>query len=658
MNLKKLLLFFLIFPLSIICLQAQDGCGCEDLEITFCYLPSEIYCNTTPGNGACGYTIDGKYMVNALKQKLESSINFGVKGVVNCPLFLVPLTENINIEYIEEQKCDIIFTGNFALDTLTNQVNIEVSSIPEYSLQQMKEWSEKCETNLVITSQAEADIWGYTIENLNVNPNFSVGNQLGDFIFNGPFGVVDLFFQGGSYQGIIVEGPSTGFTVLGIDSNESPTLVIDNKTNDIILGDIGIFCGGLVGDVTDGQGVGSLNDRLALNIFALACQIAGLAPTTIDVAICPGDIYLRPNGGEVTQEGTYIDTLISSNNCDSLVISKVVFSGLIETSVTYDGCSGDGYFIRVGGEIFDEGKPTGEKLILSENGCDSLISISLMFKENEEVFYENEICSNDEAGITIGDAVFNPDNPSGTTVLTASNGCDSIVNVFLNILPVNSRIESYKICDGEEIEIDGVTYFESGVERFVFTSANGCDSIIELSINYYPDLPSLPIPNPLEININEDYNFDLNIGEAFNIDWDPIELLSCTDCDDFYIIPNFEYDKLEYTVSDTFGCSRTDTIMIEYECPVYIPNVFSLSSKNVENQTFYFRSPCKRFMTTYEMTIFDRWGSMVFHSDNPELVWRGMDNGEEPSIGVYFYVMKYTSHGREKVIAGDVSLLR
>jgi len=223
------------------------------------------------GSQACGYAIDGRHMNDYLRQKLENSNNFGTNGIVSCPIDLVPLSKDINVNYLEEQNCDIIFTGNFTLDTINLQVNTEVTSIPEYTLQQIKNWSEKCETNLVITSQAEANLWGYSIQNRNENPNFSIGNELGDFIFDGPFGKVETFSQGGTYQGIITDGPASGYTSLAVDNNGLPTLVIDNATNDIILGDIGIFCGGGAGAISLGPNINNDNDRLTANVFALVC---------------------------------------------------------------------------------------------------------------------------------------------------------------------------------------------------------------------------------------------------------------------------------------------------------------------------------------------------------------------------------------------------
>jgi len=610
------------------------------------------------GSQACGYAIDGRHMNDYLRQKLDNSDNFGTNGTVSCPIDLVPLSKDINVNYLEEQNCDIIFTGNFTLDTINLQVNTEVTSIPEYTLQQIKNWSEKCETNLVITSQAEANLWGYSIQNRNENPNFSIGNELGDFIFDGPFGKVETFSQGGTYQGIITDGPASGYTSLAVDNNGLPTLVIDNATNDIILGDIGIFCGGGAGAISLGPNINNDNDRLTANVFALVCQLAGAITETIEVHLCPGEEYLSPLGSVFTEEGTYVDSLKTANNCDSVLTTVILTAEEPIVSLTYDGCSGDEYSINIGGNLYGENNPLGEEVLQTIYGCDSTILISLEYKENSEVFYEDEICFNDKIGITIGNNIFNVDNPIGEVTMNAANGCDSIINVFLDILPENKSTEEFKICRGESIELNGKIFGGNEAETFTFSAANGCDSLVVVSVDYYPDIPRIPLKNPLEVRLNKDYYVNLNIGDEYSIQWSPEQLVSCSDCFDFFIKPDLQYDQLLYTISDNFGCTESDTIFIDYDCPIYIPNAFFPDSEAFENQSFYIQSPCIELITAFEISIYDRWGNIVYISEDPYSRWNGELRAESAAAGVYVYVMEYTSLNKEKVIAGDVTLLR
>jgi gliding motility-associated-like protein len=55
--------------------------------------------------------------------------------------------------------------------------------------------------------------------------------------------------------------------------------------------------------------------------------------------------------------------------------------------------------------------------------------------------------------------------------------------------------------------------------------------------------------------------------------------------------------------------------------------------------------------------IYDRWGSLVFQTNNPTDVWRGLslDGGQEVPEGVYIFVVE-TSYGIQRT--GTVTLLR
>ena len=53
--------------------------------------------------------------------------------------------------------------------------------------------------------------------------------------------------------------------------------------------------------------------------------------------------------------------------------------------------------------------------------------------------------------------------------------------------------------------------------------------------------------------------------------------------------------------------------------------------------------------------IFNRWGKIVFESNDPDFAWDGLDtNGTECSEGTYYYVM----HTRRNELHGFIQLIR
>ena len=73
-------------------------------------------------------------------------------------------------------------------------------------------------------------------------------------------------------------------------------------------------------------------------------------------------------------------------------------------------------------------------------------------------------------------------NPSGTETLTAVAGCDSIVTVDLVFNAISSSTDVQSACDSY-IWIDGNTYTASNNSAtWVLPSVSGCDSTVKLDL--------------------------------------------------------------------------------------------------------------------------------------------------------------------------------
>jgi len=98
------------------------------------------------------------------------------------------------------------------------------------------------------------------------------------------------------------------------------------------------------------------------------------------------------------------------------------------------------------------------------------------------------------------------------------------------------------------------------------------------------------------------------------------------------------------------------------DCKIFIPNSFTANADNL-NDAFLIEYDCD--FVDYELTIFNRWGKVVFNSLNPSTGWIGNDdNGDyyAPSE-VYSYVLKYSSRDIggvviSKILNGHINLVR
>ena len=117
-----------------------------------------------------------------------------------------------------------------------------------------------------------------------------------------------------------------------------------------------------------------------------------------------------------------------------------------------------------------------------------------------------------------------------------------------------------------------------------------------------------------------------------------------------------------YTVRAYNICEEIfDQVMIfECEvCDVFVPNAFSPNDDGINDYLQPF-SDC--LLVDFSMTVFDRWGGMVFESDSPDKGWGGEYRGQLASEGYYVWFMSFrvyeNNRWRDVEIEGGVALLR
>lgn len=112
------------------------------------------------------------------------------------------------------------------------------------------------------------------------------------------------------------------------------------------------------------------------------------------------------------------------------------------------------------------------------------------------------------------------------------------------------------------------------------------------------------------------------------------------------------------TITTEAGCSATGSVTITVN-PVQIrfPNVFNPNSTVATNRVF--RAFYSGNYQLESIKIYNRWGQVVFESDNIDFMWDGTKNGAELPSDLYIYVANIiTPTGQEQVIRGEVLLLR
>jgi len=121
-----------------------------------------------------------------------------------------------------------------------------------------------------------------------------------------------------------------------------------------------------------------------------------------------------------------------------------------------------------------------------------------------------------------------------------------------------------------------------------------------------------------------------------------------------------------YSVLITSGkCTVSDSISVLVDervcsqCYLDAPNVFTPNNDGL-NESFLVSSECA--FSNYRMTIFNRWGALLFESEDPTHYWDGTFKKEEVPSGVYFWVVEFEIElfdtGRQQLQKGSFTLLR
>lgn len=119
-------------------------------------------------------------------------------------------------------------------------------------------------------------------------------------------------------------------------------------------------------------------------------------------------------------------------------------------------------------------------------------------------------------------------------------------------------------------------------------------------------------------------------------------------------------DPGNYTVTllvqNAGGCMDKTAILVNVEGEyVFIPNTFT---PNADNFNELFR-PILKTAKEYSLSIFNRWGELIFSSENFEYGWDGTYGGKPCETGVYVYRLRIRQQaGKEKVYLGHVTLLK
>ena len=113
-----------------------------------------------------------------------------------------------------------------------------------------------------------------------------------------------------------------------------------------------------------------------------------------------------------------------------------------------------------------------------------------------------------------------------------------------------------------------------------------------------------------------------------------------------------------HSVIDQFGCTNTDTVIIKDACTplFYMPNAFTPNG----NSTNDYLNFTGKYIDVFNLKVYNRWGEIVYETNDFESKWNGTINGNPLPMEVYFYSVNYSSISIDTVFSktGTFTLIR
>ncbi|MBT8234096.1 MAG: gliding motility-associated C-terminal domain-containing protein, partial [Bacteroidia bacterium] len=405
-----------------------------------------------------------------------------VRGIMNCPMF-EPLEGNIEViqQYIE--VIDVSLCEGDAYDFRgSTYLQSEVINVPSNFPGCDSLFNLNIENYDQVTGLVEGTFCiGDNIDVLNMTyaTDTSYTETFSGIASFGCDSIVDIDI---SFQSVAVGAVNESLCENQNIIIEGETFDINNPTGQIDL---------------PGGSVSGCDSLINVNISFINSVDFELIST-----ICPGEsVIVGPDTYDETNlTGTTTLTGLAAGGCDSLVNVALTLLSHSMSEVNPTICATEE--VVVNGSIYNFSNPTGQEILPNAEGCDSTINVDLQFYQEASFGLNQDICEDEE--VVVGSDVYNQGNLNGTTTLAnaSSNGCDSTVNVNLNLVGASIFDLSSTLCPGESLQIGSETYDEantSGTTVLTDASESGCDSIVNVILTYTSPLaelePTILCPN-------------------------------------------------------------------------------------------------------------------------------------------------------------------
>ncbi|MCI5057029.1 MAG: gliding motility-associated C-terminal domain-containing protein [Flavobacteriales bacterium] len=182
---------------------------------------------------------------------------------------------------------------------------------------------------------------------------------------------------------------------------------------------------------------------------------------------------------------------------------------------------------------------------------------------------------------------------------------------------------------------------------FVLINTGQCSDADTIEITY--DNMNIGLEEEIQICSGQSYTVNSGLSSDLTHLWNG-EVGT-----NFFLLeqPGFNY----LAVISPAGCLYEDSVLVVEEyCGLFMPNAFSPNDDGLND---IFKPEATR-IEQFEMLVFNRWGDIIFQTEDLELGWDGNKNGNPAKQDIYMYKVTYTIEGNSKIRStkGTITLVR
>jgi gliding motility-associated-like protein len=449
----------------------------------------------------------------------------------------------------------------------------------------------------------------------------------------------------------------------------TPTVTADGPTT---------ICNGTCVILTASEAVSYLWSNGATTQSISVCAEGSFTVTVMDENGCsatsdPVSVTIIPGPTpEISPEGS---VQICEGGCVTLSTS---FSGEIgyflwsngETTQTITVCESGDYYVTV----------------TDENGCSGTSADTVHVEIGQTVSPTvtadgpTEICEGDSVTLTAnspnavsyqwyqngiaipgatGQSITVSDFADFYVVVTDQYGCtaqSNLVLVKVGEIPEVSLGEDVTICPGDEVTLtaSGATYYvwsNGATTQSITVSPDEATDYLVTGTNPFCNLSD---SDTVTVNISDlpvaaaEASDDPSLGNPVNFTdvsgdnsivnwfWDFGDGNSAITQNTHHTYDTEGIFTVILTVENQYGCAAYDTLEVDINQVILIPNIITPNNDGL-NDGFGIKN---NGVDEYGLTIFNRWGQIVFERQAREIQWNGTTNsGTDLEAGTYFYVL-------------------